>query len=613
MSNPRLKAALEYLRDRQWSVIPLHPKTKKAMVKWKPFVERRPTEAEIRDWWDHWPDANVGVVTGQISNLVVVDVDPDKGGNADAWTQSHPTALVAATGRGGTHLYYEYPENASVVRNSAGRLAPGVDLRGDGGYVAAPPSIHANGKEYAWVVEGAWPSPIELEALRHTNGGEPHVGSTEHWLERVLQGVGQGERNDACARIAGYLFKKELPKDVALAQMQAWNKLNDPPLAEGEIRQTVESVWRTARENAHKAPTFELEQSETDDPIGAYDTIRLSAYLAKYGSIPTTWLVRDWLPEQTVGMVVAPPGSYKTWLLQDLAVSVSTGMPFLGRFPVERQGPVLFMQQEDWHGQIAHRFSLIISRRANLVLPWMDRDTLHFHCPPDLPVYLHEHRRFRFDDNSIVEAWIDKVRTIRPALVILDPLYSAGSVENFMAGTAASMFLFKSIRDALGTTFLIAHHTRKTAKEKNGGGLHINDATPEREDVWGSQFLNAWIETGWQIRKREELGTATIARHFKVQSDALKTVLGFRIDTTVIPGKYEVEVREVKPGETEKGVDLVTLLEEQGPTDMHKLVRLTGLHRVTLAKRLGNLQKAEVVALIGGKYHLRSSLEVQNG
>lgn len=617
MKNPQLAAALSYLRKHSWCVIPLHPRTKKAMVKWKDYAKRLPTEQEVRSWWRRYPQANVGIVTGAISGLVVVDIDPDKGGNAKQWQRSYPTGLMSRTGRGGIHLYYSYPKGLPVVRNSASKVAAGVDVRGDGGYVAAPPSVHANGKRYVWIERGdaAMAPSVVLGSAPSGNGHSTAV--TEHWLERVLLGVGHGERNDACARLAGYLFKKKIPNDVVLAQMLGWNRLNDPPLPESEVRQTVESIARTAAENNNgqqrTTPTFELEPEDEDaGPIGAYDTIGFDDYLSKYGSVPLTWLVRDWLPQQTVGMVVAPPGSYKTWLLQDLAVSVASGMPFLGKFAVERTGPVLFMQQEDWHGQIAHRFALITARRAGMRLPRMVDDWMVVHAPPTVPIHLHEHRRFHFEDDEVVNAWVEKVKAIRPALIILDPLYSAGAVEDFMAGTARNMFLFKSMRDALGTTFLIAHHTRKSANLKAAPTSQTANNAPEREDVWGSQFLNAWIETGWQIRRREEAGTATIARHFKVSSDANRSVLGFKIDTTVNPGRYEVEVHDVVPGEKDK-VDLVVMLEEKGPSTAEELSAASGLNRSTITRRLKNLTAAGLVVPVGSKYTLRDTLEVQNG
>jgi Bifunctional DNA primase/polymerase, N-terminal len=104
--------------------------------------------ARIRAWWAAWPDANVGVATGW---LVVVDVD-DAHGRAALATLEHahrplPPTLTAASGRGG-HLYFH--AGAQCVANSVGRLGVGLDVRGRGGYVVAPPSLHADGHRYRW-------------------------------------------------------------------------------------------------------------------------------------------------------------------------------------------------------------------------------------------------------------------------------------------------------------------------------------------------------------------------------------------------------------------------------------------------------------------------------
>jgi hypothetical protein len=106
-----LQAALAY-RRRGYSVIPLKPRGKSPLIRWREFQERLATEQEIRGWWRTWPEANVGIVTGRVSNLVVVDVDPERGGNVDEVLKKYPTDCVVQTGGGGYHLYYRYPDDA---------------------------------------------------------------------------------------------------------------------------------------------------------------------------------------------------------------------------------------------------------------------------------------------------------------------------------------------------------------------------------------------------------------------------------------------------------------------------------------------------------------------
>jgi len=122
----------------------------------------------ILRWWDRWPSANIGVATGAASGIVVLDVDPRSGGECslEALTARRgpiPETLSARTGGGGWHLFFAHP--GGQIPNTAGRLpghtasAPGLDVRGDGGYIIVPPSVHASGTPYRWVDADQSPAP----------------------------------------------------------------------------------------------------------------------------------------------------------------------------------------------------------------------------------------------------------------------------------------------------------------------------------------------------------------------------------------------------------------------------------------------------------------------
>jgi putative DNA primase/helicase len=111
---------------------------------------------QIRDWWDQYPEANIGMPTGAWSGVVVLEVDPEKGGldSLLALVQRHgvlPWTRVLHTG-GELAFYFEHP--GIHTRSSAGKLGTGLDFLGDGGYVLLPPSVHAKNRTYAW--QGAW-------------------------------------------------------------------------------------------------------------------------------------------------------------------------------------------------------------------------------------------------------------------------------------------------------------------------------------------------------------------------------------------------------------------------------------------------------------------------
>lgn len=245
------EAALEYLR-RGWSVIPVLAGEKRPAVRWLEFQHRRPEEAELMEWFRRWPNVNVGIVTGMVSGLVVLDVDRKHGGieSLAVLAQKHgplPVTLETTTGGGGRHLYFSHP--GGLVRNLVG-LAPGIDRRGDGGYVVAPPSRHASGHRYAWA-PGRSPSEVRLAAMpdwvrREITGADQRVGHRlEHWHRLVREGVVEGERNNAVASLCGHLLWHGIDAEVAMELLLCWNAVRcRPPLSEDEVTRTVESITR---------------------------------------------------------------------------------------------------------------------------------------------------------------------------------------------------------------------------------------------------------------------------------------------------------------------------------------------------------------------------------
>lgn len=253
-------AALGYLA-RGWSVIPIEPHGKRPLVAWLEFQERLPSAAEVARWFDHWPGANVGIVTGVVSGFVVVDVDERHGGlqSLSALELAHgplPFTVEAETGGGGRHFYFAHP--GEVAHNRVG-LAPGIDLRGDGGCVVAPPSLHPSGRRYAWALarspEEARLAPLppwlgQLASLAGGRTGHPLV----HWRELVRRRIPEGERNNTIASLAGHLFWHGVDAEVALELLAAWNGAHcEPPLPFEEVVRVVESIVRRHERRGERA------------------------------------------------------------------------------------------------------------------------------------------------------------------------------------------------------------------------------------------------------------------------------------------------------------------------------------------------------------------------
>jgi putative DNA primase/helicase len=169
-----LGAALTYA-GAGWPVFPCVPGGKTPLTQ-HGCLDATTNEAQIRRWWDRWPGANVAIATGAESGLVVLDPDRDKGGLeslADLQLERGPLPAgpVVRTGGGGEHLYFRHP--GGKIANKV-ELRPGLDVRGDGGYVVAPPSRHASGNEYKWVALDAEPpeAPLWLLDLLREGGGQ---------------------------------------------------------------------------------------------------------------------------------------------------------------------------------------------------------------------------------------------------------------------------------------------------------------------------------------------------------------------------------------------------------------------------------------------------------
>jgi hypothetical protein len=246
----RLLSALAYLR-RGWSVIPVLPRDKRPAIPWASYQRARADEAEIREWYSRWPDANIGIVTGAVSSLVVLDVDPLHGGDKSVGEleRAHgplPHTVEALTGGGGRHVYFSHP--GEPLHNQVG-LAPGLDVRGDGGFVVAPPSMHPSGRRYAWA-PSRQPgetslAPVPPWLLGLTRRGARPGHPLAHWRRLVRDGVPEGERNNSIASLAGHLLWHGVDARVTLDLLLCWNAARcRPPLSDDEVARTVEHIVR---------------------------------------------------------------------------------------------------------------------------------------------------------------------------------------------------------------------------------------------------------------------------------------------------------------------------------------------------------------------------------
>jgi hypothetical protein len=240
--NPILNAALEYA-SMGFSVIPVGTNKKPPRgFSWKKWQSKKADEKTILGWWAQFPDANVAIITGAISGIVVVDVEA--GGNiADL-----PETVTSRTGGDGQHKVYKYDPKRPVGNH--GRIRPLTDIRGDGGYVIAPPSLHASGKKYEWLSAPGKNAPTEfpywLLDKPPSESSQSSLCSQKPDTSHDIEVNFEGQRNDAAARKAGKLLselEQNQRESVGWPAFKQWNADTcRPPLDEKELRTVWDSI-----------------------------------------------------------------------------------------------------------------------------------------------------------------------------------------------------------------------------------------------------------------------------------------------------------------------------------------------------------------------------------
>lgn len=220
MASPTLNAALSYIRQ-GYSVIPVNGKVS-ALKEWRTYQERLPTVQEVVQWWSKWPTAGVAIVTGKTSGVVVADGD----GEAGIKTLEQlgiESPVKVGTGHG-IHYYFSHP--GEKVLNAVKRY-DGVDIRGDGGYVVAPPSMHPDGRRYVWsgVSLSREVPPFPIRLFTPANTASVSQEDQPLWVSDLLrEGIKKGEkRHPQVVKLVSYFCGKGLPLDVIVQMMLDFN------------------------------------------------------------------------------------------------------------------------------------------------------------------------------------------------------------------------------------------------------------------------------------------------------------------------------------------------------------------------------------------------------
>lgn len=578
--NDVLRAALAYA-ERGWRVVPIRPGEKRPMI--DAWQDAATTDAAlIEQWWRRWPAHGVGIATGRESGIFVLDVDnnhaagkygDDSLADLEATYGKLPDTVEVLTGSGGRHLYFRFPANAEVT-NSAGRLGPWLDVRGDGGQVVAPPTKHPNGCPYEWDASSRFDeveladAPVWLLRLlteapaveprreRIAYAGEPRPGdrfaASVTWpdLLRADGATFLDARNDRRSGETYEVWARPGIDDHGGATLYYGGSdvlkvftSNWPGLTEGETytrfgyfvatryggdfsraasdlagRYSVEEVERWALiESAPLSPP-------EGDP-GASDGLPVPVHWPTFWStsVAADWLVEPLIPAGRHVVLYAPAKMGKSLLALEVAAAAASGRGVLGQPP---QDPieVVYFDFEMTEDDLKERLSDMGYDAAS------DLSHLHYFSLPALPPLDTD------EGGRAVEAI---VRRHGARLVVIDTMARVVQGEENSNDTYRWFDMHTSLRmKTLGVAVLRLDHAGKdTAKGQRGASEKVGYA-----DVVWSLTVDDKTGRGTLKATHRRLGWVDEVVHFARLDDPLSHAV------------------EVEQGATPEGWRIVELL-----------------------------------------------------
>jgi RecA-family ATPase len=452
---------------------------------WKQYQTIRATPEEIKSW----NYKNLGIVTGKISNLLVLDLDSYKDGYDHELEKSlmlSPTPIVQ-TANGGRQCYFRWP-NGLTIKNDVciGHKGSGIDIRAEGGMVIAPPSITSYG-EYTWILDPlenalAEVPPKLLEFL--TQESTKDIKNKKELSDLVGLKDGEG-RNNALASAIGKLLlttnSNDWDKEV-LPVAQVFNNTHTPPLDQEELLAIYNSITNKERERLSKLSN----QKESVTDVNFAPAMTHAELIAREFP-PARYTIEPFFEQGTMNMLSAPPNTWKSWLFFYFALHIARGTLVFDKFTTDKSG-VIIVNEED-------SARLVQDRLKNLQI-----------TEPGLQIYYRIAQGAKMT-KIFVQNLIREAKEKNVGVIMFDSLRAVHEAdENDSTAMQGVMDLFKMIARENITVLFTHHHRKKQGFAKN------DDADATR----GSSAINAAISGHISLEEAQnEDGTYLIVRHLK--------------------------------------------------------------------------------------------------
>jgi RecA-family ATPase len=378
-----LQAALRCI-ERGWHVFPVHPADKTPLTE-NGLYDATLDDAQVREWWSMWPGAMVAVRTGPESGIWVLDLDTKNGVNgATAFAQladgkeSIPETIKVRSPSGGVHLYFRWVDG---IKNSASKLAPGIDTRGQNGYIIAA-GVCSDGRSYEpladtwpqpptapqWLIDlvTSEPQPLVTEEPQPKTKTEPHnpLGNGSAYARAALEnecvavaGAPEGKRNNTLNTASFNLH--QLVAGGELSESEVHDRLADAATAAGlgrnEIEGTIESGRKAGSAKPRSAPPQEQKTGQPKTEAPPLHFIIPSKVWPDKPVPPREWSTLNRFPLRQVALLSGEGAIGKSISLMQLCAAHAFAKDLLSAMP--EQGPAIYLGAEDETDELHRRMA----------------------------------------------------------------------------------------------------------------------------------------------------------------------------------------------------------------------------------------------------------------
>lgn len=409
--------------------------------------------ALVEAWFSQKPDIDIGLLCGKKNNIFVLDADKEIGMQTAA-SLKLPDTVVNVTPKGKQYLFTWDSRLDGIPTNLVKPFSslPGLDFRGDGGFIVCPPSRNLGDKQYAWLNDesvltkpmAAIPEWLVNMFIERSRVGEdianaPTV-SNGNWFDEIKDGVSEN-RHKAMTKLTSFYMSRGIPEEDVITLMTLWNQKCTPPKDEAEFQKKLDQFldnWRVGGKY----------KSNVKQAIKSFVVQDSSAFVKSDDDSKINWIAEGLIPEETITFLHAYGGLGKSWFALDLAIEVGRGGGlWINHFPTAG-GRVLYIDEELHPKLLKQRYNKLLKGKGL--------------TPDKVDISFLSRQEFKLDRPESVQAMKGIILELKPDLIVLDPFVALHQLnENNTQDMAGLRDIFKDMVKTCGVAFFVVDHESK--------------------------------------------------------------------------------------------------------------------------------------------------------